>query len=149
MVLVKKLAHDESSPIAIDENLDTEIKALCHDCFASLNDDFNTAAAIAGLFSLSKKINSFSTKIQNVNSIAPNTLELLKTTYSAIVEDILGLREEAVANNAGFISGLLDLYISAKAQRDYATVDKIRTYFKAEGLLIKDSKTGVDWQYEE
>lgn len=149
LVVVKKLQHDDSIPIVLDKDLDAEVIKLCQDCFDALNDDFNTAAAIAGLFSLSKKINSFYSKTQNINGLSEATLDLLKSTYKSVVEDILGLLEEKVTDNDGFISGLLELYHTAKSQRDYVTVDKIRSYFKAEGLLIKDSKTGIDWQYEE
>lgn len=149
LVLVKKLGHDNASSVEINPVLDKEITTLCEACFESLNDDFNTAATIASLFDMLKKINSFYSKAVNVNTIGYQTALLLEKTYVDVVENILGLVEEKKTDPTGFIAALLDVYKTAKEQKDYTTVDKIRTYFKAEGLLIKDSKTSVEWQYEE
>ncbi len=146
---VKKLAQDPEKPIATNEALNEEIVKLCEDCFTGLNDDFNTAAAIASLFNLLKKINSFSTLATDVHTISIDTFAQMQKTYIDVVENILGLVEEKITDSDGFIHNLLELYSEAKAQKDYPKVDKIRAYFKAEGLLIKDSKTTVDWQYEE
>jgi len=43
----------------------------------------------------------------------------------------------------------MELYQEDKTAKAYDRVDKIRAYFKANRLLIKDMKTGVDWGYEE
>ncbi|TAH27748.1 MAG: cysteine--tRNA ligase [Cytophagales bacterium] len=147
--IIKTLKPDEGANESINSTLDAEIIKFCNDCFLGLNDDFNTAATIASLFNLLKKINSFNTNQSDINTIQKSTFELLQKTYIDIVENILGLVEEKTTNSSGFINGLLELYSDAKNQKDYAKVDKIRSYFKSEGLLIKDSKTLVDWQYEE
>ena len=44
---------------------------------------------------------------------------------------------------------LLKLYTKAKGEKDYATVDMIRSEVKKEGMVINDSKKGVSWNYEE
>jgi cysteinyl-tRNA synthetase len=44
---------------------------------------------------------------------------------------------------------ILDSYTDAKSRKDYAMVDRLRAKVKQEGILIKDSKTGVHWDYEE
>lgn len=149
LVIVKKLNQEPTIPISLNGALDVEIIKMCEECFAPLNDDFNTAAAIASLFNLTKKINSFHSKTVDIQTISLATFHHLQKTYIDVVENILGLVEEKVNDADGFINGLIELYTHAKAHKDYATVDKIRAYFKAEGLLIKDAKHGIDWQYEE
>lgn len=147
--VVKQLTQDNTAPINVNAPLNEEIISLCEDCFAGLNDDFNTAATLASLFNLLKKINSFQAKTVDIQTIAASTMALVQKTYIDIVENILGLIEEKVADSSGFMDGLMELYSEAKVQKDYAKIDKIRAYFKAEGVIIKDSKTAVDWQYEE
>jgi cysteinyl-tRNA synthetase len=44
---------------------------------------------------------------------------------------------------------MLALYSEYKEAKQYDKVDQIRTYFKANGLVIKDMKTKIDWAYEE
>jgi cysteinyl-tRNA synthetase len=45
--------------------------------------------------------------------------------------------------------GMLSLYKEFKETKQYDKIDEIRTYFKANGLVIKDMKTRIDWAYEE
>jgi cysteinyl-tRNA synthetase len=44
---------------------------------------------------------------------------------------------------------IIEDYSDAKSRKDYSTVDRIRAQIKSEGLIIKDSKTGISWDYEE
>ena len=61
---------------------------------------------------------------------------------------MLGLLEEG-ADNQSVLDGMLTLYREYKTQRQYDKVDQIRSYFKAQGLAIKDMKHQIDWAYEE
>ena len=64
------------------------------------------------------------------------------------MQDVLGLLEEGT-DNQPILEGLLTLYREYKEQRQYDKVDQIRSYFKAQGLAIKDMKHQIDWAYEE
>jgi cysteinyl-tRNA synthetase len=46
-------------------------------------------------------------------------------------------------------NSMLELYSDFKENKQYDKVDKIRAYFKANKLAIKDMKTKIDWAYEE
>jgi cysteinyl-tRNA synthetase len=65
------------------------------------------------------------------------------------VQDILGLRDEPRANAEDLLGLTLQFYSEAKAAKDYAKVDVIRAALKEQGILVKDTKAGVDWAYEE
>ncbi len=44
---------------------------------------------------------------------------------------------------------MLNLYREYKAAQQYDKVDEIRSYFKANGMSIKDMKHRIDWAWEE
>jgi cysteinyl-tRNA synthetase len=43
----------------------------------------------------------------------------------------------------------LGFYQEAKAAKAYDKVDQIRVALKSQGIVIKDTKTGVEWAYSE
>lgn len=133
----------------IDAALETEIKKYIADAYQGLNDDFNTAIAIASLFQLIKKINPFYMQQKPIGSISKETFDWLIKEYKTIVFDILGLTQEPFSSPEPLIQGLLHQYKLAKDEKNYAQVDEIRGYFKNMGIVIKDMKHSIDWAYEE
>jgi cysteinyl-tRNA synthetase len=137
---------------SIDAELQSRIEAAVAQANAGMNDDMNTAVALASLFDLLKVINSLKGGQIAMNALSENTFGLMKSTYVHFVENIFGLLEEkgktgdALNNLMGVI---IEDYSDAKSRKDYPTVDRIRAQIKSEGLVIKDSKTGISWDYEE
>jgi len=43
----------------------------------------------------------------------------------------------------------LEFYKDAKEAKDYAKIDSIRAKLKAQGIAVKDMKTGITWAWEE
>ena len=133
----------------INEKANDEIRSYSEMCYKGMNDDFNSAVTIANLFNLLKYINSLKNEVISISSLTKETFDLLKSTYTVFVEDILGLKEEHNINAEQMMEVLLKLYTKAKGEKDYATVDMIRAEVKKEGMVINDSKKGVSWNYEE
>ena len=133
----------------INDKLEKQINGFCDNTLRSMNDDVNTAKALAQIFNINKKINHFYTNPQDIATITKDTFDRMKSLFIAFVEDVFGLKDEVAGNQEALIHGLLDLYKDAKQNKDYDKVDQIRATFKASGLIIKDMKTGVDWAYEE
>jgi cysteinyl-tRNA synthetase len=74
----------------------------------------------------------------------------LKSVFKTYIEDVLGLRLAADdgANTekfAGAIDLLLNIRMQAKANKDWATSDKIRNELAALGFNVKDTKDGFEW----
>lgn len=118
--------------------------------YAVMNDDFNSPMAIAKLFDGLKWINGIKA---GGESISEADLEKLSTIYSTFYFDILGLKvEEKSTLDNEITAELMDLILAfrkaAKAQRDFATADKIRDKLKGLNITIKDSKDGVEWSFE-
>ena len=72
----------------------------------------------------------------------------LKKNFVVFFEDVLGLQEEA-AEGTSVLAGMLNLYREYKAAQQYDKVDEVRSYFKNQGLVIRDMKHRIDWAYEE
>ncbi|MEZ4884869.1 MAG: cysteine--tRNA ligase [Chitinophagales bacterium] len=145
--LLSKLEYTDGG--TIDADLDNQIKEACDNCYTHINDDFNTAMALADLFELANKINAFSNKQLPLSAINEETFNYLKTTFNAFVTDILGLQDETSTTDDGLMDGLMDLLLNirkeARENKDWATSDKIRDELKEIGVLVKDSKEGSSW----
>lgn len=132
-----------------NEKATQQINSLCDNCYRAMNDDFNTALAIGHLFNLLKKINSIHTGVLSIAEIGADTFNRMKSTFETFVLNVLGLKEESNVDFDGLIDVLINVYREAKAAKDYDKVDEIRNGLKAQGVVLKDMKTGIDWAYEE
>jgi cysteinyl-tRNA synthetase len=137
---------------AKNEDLSKRIQDANNLAYDGMNDDLNTAVALAAMFELLKIINSLKGGQISMSELDAKSWELLRSTYNLFVTDIFGLIEEKGKTNElmnTLMSVILADYSDAKSRKDYATVDRIRAQVKTEGIVIKDSKTGVSWDYEE
>jgi cysteinyl-tRNA synthetase len=145
----KKLTFDFEPEISIDEKKKAEIEKAIAGFYEAMNDDLNTAVAIAHLFTLLKYVNMIYMNQLHPSAISQETFDELTKKFVSFIEDILGLKEEKSENEEAVIMGLLNLYKEHKAKQEYDKVDEIRTYFKANGMSIKDMKHKIDWAWEE
>jgi cysteinyl-tRNA synthetase len=148
----KSLTYVADANVCLDTELDAAIQQECQEVYDGLNADFNTAMSIAALYNLLKRINSFKAKLLALNSISQATFEKLVQTFVSINEDVLGISESKMLEGASPIAMLdawMESYQQARANKDFALVDTIRANFKANQIIIKDSKEGSEWAYEE
>jgi cysteinyl-tRNA synthetase len=148
---VKSMEHPQGNT-SVDEALSQRIEAACRQAFEGMNDDLNTAVALAGLFELLKVINSLRGGQIAWETLEVSAFEKMKSTYLLFVEEILGLREEPGKSSSPMhtmMDTVLEAYRNAKERKDYALVDAIRANVKKEGIVIRDAKTGISWDYEE
>ena len=128
---------------------DAELRKLTADIFVGLNDDLNTARTIASLFNLLRKLNSLAASVPAMAAVSAAALAEATTAYRAMVQDILGLTDEPRANAEQLLALTLGFYTEAKAEKEYDKVDLIRAALKEQGIVIKDTKAGVEWAYSE
>jgi cysteinyl-tRNA synthetase len=119
-------------------------------CIDAMNDDFNTPIVISHLFEGVRVINSAR---EGILKITANDISLLQSTFQSFFFDILGLKnEEGGADNSKLTNSLMEVILAlrndAKANKDYATSDKLRDALAAVQVKIKDSKEGTSWTYE-
>lgn len=145
----KNLEFVANEEMVIDEKKKAEIEKSIEGFYEALNDDLNTAVAIAQLFTLLKYVNVIYMNQLQPAAIGEDTFEKLKSKFADFIENILGLEEEKPTNDEAVIQGMLELYRDHKAKQEYDKVDQIRTYFKANSMSIKDMKHKIDWAWEE
>lgn len=126
-----------------------EPAGLREKCYEAMNDDLNTPIVISHLFDAIRMIN---TVIDKKATISADDLEELKSVFHTFVFDILGLKAEAENNAAReeafgkVVDMLLEQRMQAKANKDWATSDKIRDTLAALGFEVKDTKDGFTWK---
>jgi cysteinyl-tRNA synthetase len=138
-----------SLPVAKESTV--QVTDLKEKCFAALNDDLNSAIAIAHLFDGVRMINSVKA---GQEFISVNELEELSNFFNLMVFDILGLKKENPAERRdhelldSMVELILRLRLEAKAKKDWATADEIRKELDALGIEIKDTKDGYEWNHK-
>ena len=141
--LLEELVHQ---PGDTDQNLDDEVKALCHACYEHMSDDFNTARLIAALFELGSKINAFYNKQLSLGALSEETFRMMKETFHGFIFEVLGIVPEKNDDQSERIDGLVNLLIEmrkdARSNKDFAAADKIRDQLSALGIQLKDEKGG-------
>jgi cysteinyl-tRNA synthetase len=128
---------------------DRALLDLIEAAYSGMDDDFNTAVALAALNEIGSYFHKIANKQLDAKEVAPWVLERLKTVYHNFIFDIFGLKEEAEGGSDGTVDGLmsliLDIRANARAQKDFGTSDKIRDALAEVGIAVKDGKEGVSW----
>jgi len=115
-------------------------------CYDAMNDDFNSPILIANLFEAVKQINLIK---EEKATITQEDLAIIKETMQAFIFEVLGLQDERSAqdNSSDKLTGTVELLIQlraeARANKDFATSDKIRDQLAALGVELKDGKDGT------
>lgn len=123
----------------------SEINELCDQCHELMSDDFNTARVLATLFEMSNRINAIHHGQADASGISVETFNRLKETFNEFTFDILGLKREETGEQTiteELVNLLIEIRADARANKDFATSDKIRDDLMAMGVKLKDEKDG-------
>jgi cysteinyl-tRNA synthetase len=110
----------------------------------AMDNDFNTAGAVAALFELVKAINT-----ARDNGATDAQLAAGQNTLRTLA-GVLGLRlqdKKGSADADPFITLLIDVRTEARKQKQWAMSDLIRDRLKELGVTIEDSKDGTTWRW--
>lgn len=132
-----------------ESDTDRAILALIETLYQGMDDDFNTAIALASLSELGSYVNKLANNQLAPGEIAPWVLERLKVVFNTFIFDIFALKDDAATEDDGTMDSLmaliLDIRSSARTQKDWTTSDKIRDALAGAGIQVKDGKEGVSW----
>jgi len=111
---------------------------------SAMDDDFNTAGALAAIFDLVRAIN-----VARDAGIGGEPFAAAQVAFRAQT-DVLGLRlETPKAENqsiAPFVELLLSLRQDLRKAKQWALSDKIRDELKALGVIVEDTPQGTTWR---
>jgi len=132
------------------ERSDEDIEALRSRCHEAMADDLNTPVLLAHLFDAVRIVNSAA---DGTISLTAEDTESLGSLLKEFVFGILGLNPEESAEETGRLTGdlmkiIIGLRQDARERKDWPLSDKIRNELKASGVILKDTKEGVDWELE-
>ena len=117
------------------------LTARKNEFITAMDDDLNTADALAAVFNLVKDIN-----IMLSQSPAKQTIKAALDLFNELTE-VLGLvyqREEELLDTE--IEALIEKRTEARKNKDFALADKIRDELKEKGIILEDSAAGVKWR---
>ncbi|NOH00980.1 MAG: cysteine--tRNA ligase [Chloroflexi bacterium] len=110
----------------------------------AMDNDFNTASAIAALFELSKSINT-----ARDNEATADQLQPAQDTFRELA-GVLGLtlEEKKGSGDANkFIDLLIEVRSEVRKQKLWALSDLIRDKLKELGVSLEDTKDGTTWKW--
>ncbi|MBT3571018.1 MAG: cysteine--tRNA ligase [Flavobacteriales bacterium] len=139
METLENLKNSDSSTYDINE--------LEKNCYAAMDDDFNTPILIAHLFDGVRIINSVK---DGKESLTASDLSKMQKLFSDFVTDILGLISPKESGGNDLTEEVMELVLklrgNAKKNKDFSTADLIRDELDKAGIQIKDSREGSSWE---
>ena len=140
---LKFLAGNASAEVMMDEEKELFLKTQEYtDSFErAMDDDFNTADAIAAVFELVKYINT--------TADGTRSKEYLDSLYKRLesLTDVLGIiiekKEEMLDEE---IEAMIEKRQAARKERNFALADQIRDELLARGIILEDTREGVKWK---
>ena len=107
----------------------------------AMDDDFNTADAIAAVFDFVKYINT--------TADGSRSKEFLDSLYARLqtLTDVLGIiidKKEDILD--ADIEAMIEKRQAARKERNFALADQIRDELLAKGIILEDTREGVKWK---
>ncbi|MFM7076326.1 MAG: cysteine--tRNA ligase [Planctomycetaceae bacterium] len=133
-----------------------EVGALREKFLAAMDDDFNTAIAMATLFDFVRTVNKFVDQQGMEKQASAADVARLVAMMEVFREltAVLGLfleepKAKAVGGDDDLVAKLMELVIEirngARKAKDFATADLVRTKLTAAGIVLEDRADGTGW----
>jgi cysteinyl-tRNA synthetase len=116
----------------------------------ALEDDFNTANAIAVMFDLARDINRVKSEQQGAQHALASLLRYLGGIIGLLQADADDFLKSGGGQGAGLsdvaIDELIEQRLQARADKNWADADRIRDELNAAGIVIEDGANGTRWR---
>jgi cysteinyl-tRNA synthetase len=126
------------------DTLSSSIESAKKNFVESMDNDFNTAGAVASLFELSKAINT-----ARDNGATNEQLKSAQDTFKELA-GVLGLKledKQGSSEKDAEVNALIAERNEARKNKQWKRSDEIRDQLKEMGVTIEDSKEGTSWRY--
>ena len=141
----KNLVHRLESTANLAEKNEAifeTIEAERQNFTSAMDDDFNTANAIATLFALSTAANKYLNE-DNTNEETLKALIDVLDELAGVLGIILNVKEELLDEE---IDALIAERQQARKDRNFARSDEIRDQLKDMNIILEDTRQGVRWK---
>ncbi|MGI6361491.1 MAG: cysteine--tRNA ligase [Bacillota bacterium] len=128
-----------------DSQIMSQITEARKQFIAAMDDDFNTALAIAVIFDFCRELNSYLQKGELSQEALTNAEQLFKE-----FDQVLGMIIPEAAPADDLVDDLMGLIIKirqeARARKDWLTADAIRDGLNEINIIIEDTPQGANWK---
>ena len=140
MVFLLENATAETATEAEQTWIDALVKYK-HDFIAAMDDDINTADAIAVIFELVRDLNS------NLDATSSQSAIIAGQNIFAELTTVLGLAvKDKETNLDAAVEDLIAQRQAARKAKDFKRADEIRDELLAQGIVLEDTREGVKWK---
>ncbi len=141
-------ANDEAAGAAAEtlDNLATQITRSKDGFINTMDDDFNSAGALAHVFELVRVINHSRDEGATTEELLPaqDLLRELTTVFGLRLEDDSSAGK---AQADPFVQLLVDLRLELRSLKNWALADQVRDQLTGLGVILEDSKEGTTWHW--
>lgn len=137
---LRQTAARQDNPRLQEMNVD--VKTYRERFTQYMDNDFNTSAALAAIFDLSRELN----RIEAEGGKSTQGQELFKELAGILGLSLIIAEPTTSADAAPFIDMLIELRKDLRLAKQYQLADKIRTSLDAAGILLEDSAGGTIWK---
>ncbi len=156
----KSTKSEELDELAQNNLAETSIAEFIHSFEDAMDDDFNTPAALAAIFTLINKTKFDIATLENLNGPLPQAkVECLSKIAGQIFDKIgiLGIdiekllaetpsKSDASADTDALMQIFIDLRKQARADKNWALADSIRDRLGEAGFALEDRPEGTTWK---
>lgn len=142
---LRGLGHAETpNTMAVDQVYEARFKS-------AMDDDFNTAEAIAVLFDLARDINRLKSQDLKKAQDLAHTLRTLAGVIGLLTDDPeIFLQGGSESDSVGLDGATIDLLITqrldARASKNWSEADRIRDLLFEAGVVLEDASGGTSWR---
>ena len=138
----RRLVRDAKTADGSETQTRDLIQNAVADFEAAMDDDFNTAAALAAIHDLVRETNTILATDGLKSDDRSAVLDALNKFDSVL--GIFGPEEDQMLD--GDIEALIAERQAARHDRDFAKSDRIRDQLAEKGIILEDTKDGVRWK---
>lgn len=138
----RSLVRDTNLREGSDPDAQTAVAKYLTDFESAMDDDFNTASALAAVHNLVREINTMLAAERLREEDRPVVLDAV-AKFDAVL-GIFGAEDDATLD--ADIEALVAEREAARRQRNFARSDELRDILAEKGIVLEDTKDGVRWK---